>query len=141
MDPGAGVDDLVSRVTLHVPRAAILHGYCLPFVVLYVAWFYCWIFVYVLDEYLEVGWLVMAAIGVLQVLVSLSCYWSVHARTLLTCASQPDPLVAVYAKVVPTANNGSAKLVTLHREKVGCKLIDNNVLIPHKYLFFYCRMN
>ena len=113
------IDDLVSRVSLHVPLPSLVHGYALPFVLLYGAWFYCWIFVYGVDEYLEAGWIVLAAIALLQILVSLSCYWSVHVRTFLTCANDPDSLAAVYAKVVPTPNNGSPKLVTLQKERVG----------------------
>lgn len=112
------VDDLVKNVSLHVPLPALVHGYVLPFVFLYAAWFYGWVFVYGVEDYLEAGWIVLAAIAVVQILVSLSCYWSVHVRTFLTCSKESDPLVALYAKVVPTPNNGSPKLIRLTKERV-----------------------
>ena len=112
------LDDLVQKVTLHNPLPTVIHGYSLPFVFLYGIWFYCWVFVYGTEEYFEAGWIVLAGIGIVQILVSLSCYWSVHVRTLLTCVTTTNPLEATYAKVVPTPNNGSSQLVFLKRSKV-----------------------
>jgi len=117
-DVSRNLDDLVHKVTLHNPIPTILHGYSLPFIFLYAAWAYFLTFVYGIDEYLEPGCIVLAGIGLIQILVSLSCYWSVHVRTFLTCTSQNTPLDAIYAKVVPTANNGSSKLVNIRKERV-----------------------
>nr|CAG4634605.1 EOG090X00J5 [Alona affinis] len=111
------LDDLVQKVTLHNPLPTILHGYSLPFIALYGLWFYVWVFVYGVEEYLEPGWIALAGIGLIQVLVSLSCYWSVHVRTFLTCTNATDPTQATYAKVVPTPNNGSSQLVRIHKER------------------------
>ena len=112
------LDDLVHKVTLHNPLPQIVHGYSLPFIFLYSAWFYCWVFVYGVEEYNEAGWIILASIGLIQVLVSLSCYWSVNVRTFLTCVNATNPLQAIFAKVVPTPNNGSSQLVKIHKEKV-----------------------
>jgi manganese-transporting P-type ATPase len=120
------VDDLVKQVSLHIPLPTFVHGYFLPFIVLYGAWLYAWIFIYGIDQYLEAGFIVLATIALIQILVSLSCYWSVHVRTFLTCAKEPNPLVAVYAKVVPTPNNGSSKLVKLQKERVS---FENGIMI------------
>lgn len=111
-------DELVQTVTLHIPRPTLLHGYSWPFIFLYGAWFYLWVFVYGVDEHPEAGWLALAGIGIAQILVSLSCYWSVHVRTFLTCSNTDDPSKAVLAKVVPTPNNGSSKLVVIQKTRV-----------------------
>nr|CAG4647645.1 EOG090X00J5 [Moina brachiata]SVE92838.1 EOG090X00J5 [Moina brachiata] len=110
-------DELVQKVSLHIPLPTLIHGYSLPFIFLYGAWFYLWVFVYGVEEHLEAGWLALAVIGIIQILVSLSCYWSVHVRTLLTCSTTDDPLKAVLAKVIPTPNNGSSQLVFIRKSK------------------------
>jgi cation-transporting ATPase 13A1 len=117
LDVVKNLDDLVHKVTLHSPIPTIFHGYSLPFIFLYSVWLYCWIFVFGVDEYQEAGWIVLASIGLIQVLVSLSCYWSVHVRTFLTCVNSANLLQAIFAKVIPTPNNGSSQLVKLHKEK------------------------
>ena len=118
VDVSKNLDDLVQKVSLHSPFPTITHGYSLPFIFLYGLWFYLWVFVYGVQEYPEAGWITLAGIGLIQILVSLSCYWSVHIRTFLTCASTSNPLEAIYVKVVPTPNNGSSKLVAIQRTKV-----------------------
>ena len=112
------LDELVQKVSLHNPLPTIIHGYSLPFIFLYGVWFYCWVFVYGVEEYQEAGWIALAGIGLIQVLVSLSCYWSVHVRTFLTCANTSNPLEATYVKVVPTPNNGSSQLVFIRKSRV-----------------------
>lgn len=118
IDVSKSLDELVQKVTLHKPLPIILHGYSLPFIFLYGAWFYLWVFVYGVEEFQEAGWIALAGIGLIQVLVSLSCYWSVHVRTFLTCSSISNPLEATFAKVVPTPNNGSSQLVHLQASRV-----------------------
>lgn len=118
VDVSKRLDELVQKVSLHTPLPVIIHGYSFPFIILYGVWFYLWVFVYGVEEFQEAGWIALAGIGLVQVLVSLSCYWSVHVRTFLTCSNISDPLKATYAKVVPTPNNGSSQLVPLHRSKV-----------------------
>nr|CAG4649072.1 EOG090X00J5 [Scapholeberis mucronata]SVE93441.1 EOG090X00J5 [Scapholeberis mucronata] len=117
VDVSKRLDELVQKVSLHTPLPVIIHGYSFPFIILYGVWFYLWVFVYGVEEFQEAGWIALAGIGLIQVLVSLSCYWSVHVRTFLTCSNISDPLKATYAKVVPTPNNGSSQLVPLHRSK------------------------
>ncbi|XP_034230905.1 manganese-transporting ATPase 13A1 [Thrips palmi] len=108
------VDDLVQSVTLHTPRPLLLHGYVFPFLVLYPAWLYGWLFVYGVSDHLEAGFTGLAALGVVQVLICLFCHWSVHVRCFLTCGTVKDFRKAEVAKVVPTDNNGSSELVRVH---------------------------
>ncbi|XP_023721826.2 manganese-transporting ATPase 13A1 [Cryptotermes secundus] len=111
------VDDLVQSVSLHIPRQFLLHGYILPFLTLYGSWLYVWFFIYGIEEYYEAGLIGVAVIGLLQILSCLCCHWSVHVQCFLTCKSAKDPLKAKVAKVVPTANNGSSELVSVHHYK------------------------
>jgi len=76
-----------------------------------------WFVVYGYEEWLEAGAVIGAVLVIINILVILSCYWSVHFLALMTC-SKVDPknsLVAEWAKVVPTENNGSPELVKLAR--------------------------
>ena len=83
MSPG---DDLVRRVTLHRHRHWLLHGHVAPFAVAYVAWAYAALFVMDGLQHKEPCFIALAAIGVLQILLCLSCHWSVHVLTAMTCA-------------------------------------------------------
>lgn len=80
-----GVDDLVLSVTLYNSSPLLFHGYVGPFVILYSIWFYVWAFTYGVSEYFEAGMIVVACIGILQILTCLFCHWSVHIRCLLSC--------------------------------------------------------
>ncbi|KAL1123867.1 hypothetical protein AAG570_001637 [Ranatra chinensis] len=111
------VDELVQSVTLHRVRPLFFQGTIFPFVVPYLAWFYCWFFVYGFEEFSEGGFIGTAVIALLQVLACLGCYWSVHVQCFLTCSRAARPEQAELAKVVPTENNGSSELVTIHHPK------------------------
>jgi len=111
------IDDLVQSVSLHIPRQFLFHGYILPFLTLYGCWLYGWFFVYGVEEYYEAGLIGVAVIGLVQILSCLCCHWSVHVQCFLTCKSERDPLKSKVAKVIPTANNGSSELVSVHHYK------------------------
>jgi cation-transporting ATPase 13A1 len=83
VEPG---DELVRYVALYRHRHWVLHGYAAPFVFFYAAWIYFWFTSLGLNEHWEGGFIGMAAIGIVQVLVCLSCYWSVHVLAWMTCA-------------------------------------------------------
>ncbi|KAK9509934.1 hypothetical protein O3M35_004821 [Rhynocoris fuscipes] len=108
------VDDLVQSVTLHKLRPIIFHGTIFPFIFPYLGWFYCWIFVYGMEEFSEAGFVGTAVIAVVQILSCLCCYWSVHVQSFLTCKKTNSPQDAELVKVIPTEHNGSSELVTLH---------------------------
>ncbi|XP_059481282.1 endoplasmic reticulum transmembrane helix translocase [Neocloeon triangulifer] len=113
MAQGQSVDELVRSVGLYVPRPLVLHGYVLPFLLLYSGWFYCWLAVFDSDLAFEIGYICLAVIGLLQLLTVLCCHWSVHVKCALTCRKEKDPFRATVAKVVPTENNGSSELIAL----------------------------
>lgn len=81
------IDDLVQSVSLHVPRRLLFHGYILPFLIIYGVWVYYWLFVFGTEEHFEAGLIVLAVIGLLQILSCLFCHWSVHVQCFLTCRS------------------------------------------------------
>ena len=63
-------------------------------------------------------WLVYVASAVfMQVLLFLSCQWSISVNCLLAFKAVARPENAVYVKVVPTKNNGSAELRPLNKRK------------------------
>lgn len=112
------LDDLVQSVTLYSNVNTLFHGYILPFLVIYLGWIYVWCGVYGFWEFYEGGCVGLAVVGCIQILSCLCCHWSVHVRCLLTCKWEKDISKATLAKVVPTANNGSAELLRLHHTKV-----------------------
>lgn len=87
MAVGRRIDELVERVSLHVPRPAIFHGTVFPFIIVYGTWAYIWYFVYGTEEFSEAGLVGVAVIGLIQILSCLCCYWSVHVQCFLTCRS------------------------------------------------------
>ncbi|XP_071154994.1 endoplasmic reticulum transmembrane helix translocase-like [Mytilus edulis] len=112
----AAINDEIQSISCHNIRPLFLHGYIGPFVILYAIWLYSWIFIYGLESYFEAGLIVLAIIGLLQILVSLFCVWSVDVRCSLTCSKVKHPDDAAWLKVVPTTNNGSTEFVKLHKE-------------------------
>ncbi|XP_045768267.1 endoplasmic reticulum transmembrane helix translocase [Maniola jurtina] len=113
----SSLDDLVQYTQLFKPVATILQGTVLPFLVIYPIIFYCWIFVYGFDDNFEAGFVTVAVLATIQILICLCCYWSVHIQCFLSCTPVKDPLQAEIVKVVPTANNGFSEIVKLHHTK------------------------
>ncbi len=110
-------DELVSRVSLHRQRHWLFHGHVAPFAVFYAAWAYVWAFVLDYSELPEACAISAAVLGLLQVLVVLSCHWSVHVLVASTCSKVKTPDEATVAKVVPTPNNGFSEVVKLRKEE------------------------
>ncbi|XP_055331769.1 endoplasmic reticulum transmembrane helix translocase-like isoform X2 [Paramacrobiotus metropolitanus] len=65
----------------------------------------------------ELAMILLAGIGLLQILTVLACVWSVNIRAALTCVKENDPQRATVAQVIPQPNNGSAELVRLYRQR------------------------
>lgn len=114
-------DELVQSVSLHIERHWLLHSYVCPFVPLYSCWIYAWFFGITdfgpLVDNQEAGIISLVVVFLAQVLVVLTCHWSVHFMGWSTCSKVSDPTQATVAKFVPTANNGSAELIKIHKGK------------------------
>ncbi|CAG5056592.1 unnamed protein product [Parnassius apollo] len=113
----SSLDDLVQYTQLFKPIATVLQGTVLPFLIIYPIIFYFWIFVYGFEENFEAGFVTVAVVAVIQILICLCCYWSVHIQCFLSCTAVKDPIQAEIVKVVPTSNNGSSEIVRLHHTK------------------------
>lgn len=111
------VDQLVQSITTYTIKPVWAHIYAGPFVAFYLFWIYIWYSVYGFMEYWELGCIVMAIIGILQVLTVLFCYWFVSVNCLLTASYERSVDKASSVKVVPTPNNGWAELLPLRRTK------------------------
>ncbi|XP_064457575.1 endoplasmic reticulum transmembrane helix translocase-like [Ornithodoros turicata] len=135
--PTGSVDELVHHVSLHTPLHFLSDGCISPFVVLYGVWFYTWTSVYGVSDYYEPGLIALAVIGVVHILTCLFCHWSVHVRCFLSYRKEKDPLKATFAKVIPTANNGSSELVPLHVKKLEGQPEPDVWIIFQKTKYFY----
>lgn len=82
----SSVDELVQYIQLFRPVATIFQGTILPFVIIYPIVFYGWIFVYGFNENFEAGFVTVAVIAIIQILICLCCYWSVHVQCFLSCS-------------------------------------------------------
>ncbi|XP_044750487.1 endoplasmic reticulum transmembrane helix translocase [Coccinella septempunctata] len=111
------LDDLIQSVSLYTRKSTLLHFYIFPFLIFHSLWIYFWIGILGLNEFYEGGLIVVAGIGCAQILCVLACYWSVHVNCFFTCNKASTPHIATVVKVVPTLNNGSSELVSLHHSK------------------------
>jgi len=80
------LNDEIESVSLYKLRPLVLHGYVLPFVLLYCVWAYVWLAVLGFSDFVEAGFIGFVIIGLLQVVCSLLCHWFVSVRCLLTCS-------------------------------------------------------
>ncbi|RVE53320.1 hypothetical protein evm_002153 [Chilo suppressalis] len=113
----SSLDDLVHYTQLFRPVPTVLQGTVLPFLIVYPLVFYSWIAVYGFEENFEAGFVTVAVVATIQILICLCCYWSVHIQCFLSCSAVKDPIQAEIVKVVPTSNNGFSEIVKLHHTK------------------------
>ena len=83
-------------------RPPLLHGYIAPFLLLYLAWLYTWFVHFGFEEWLEAGYISGAGLVLCNVLVILSCHWSVAIMATMTCnrVSERDAIMAEWAQVI-----------------------------------------
>uniref|UniRef100_A0A1I8ELJ2 Cation-transporting ATPase n=3 Tax=Wuchereria bancrofti TaxID=6293 RepID=A0A1I8ELJ2_WUCBA len=112
------VDQLIDSYVPYTVKPIIAHAYAGPFIFLYGGWAYLWFSVYGMNEYWELGCIIMASIGILQILTVLFCNWFVNVHCLLTCSYESNVERATVVKVVPTPNNGWTEVVPLRRTKL-----------------------
>ena len=70
-----------------------------PWLIVYVAIAYVWLFVFGAEEFLDVGRILVCVAAFFHALIFLSCQWSVHVKCALTCSVQTDPYKAELVKV------------------------------------------
>ena len=82
-------------------RPPLLHGYIAPFIILYLVWLYTWFVHFGFEEWLEAGYISGAGLVLCNVLVILSCHWSVAIMATMTCnrVSERDAIMAEWAQV------------------------------------------
>jgi cation-transporting ATPase 13A1 len=107
------VSEDVESISLLVRRPVWLHYYIAPFIAIYALWFYAAIAWLGFPEHVELTFISLAVIGILQLLMSLACFWSVHINCAFTCRKEGDVYMATHVKVIPTPNNGFPELVPL----------------------------
>lgn len=110
-----GKDDELDYIQLYNVKPTFFHFYVGPWLLIYGLIAYVWLFVFGLEEFLDVGRILFCVAAFLHALVFLSCQWSVHVKCALTCSVEPDPYQAEFVKVVPLPNNGSPEVVKLVR--------------------------
>ena len=74
----------VQSISLYKPRIVLLHGYVLPFIILYVALLVGWVVTFEGLEHVEALFISVAVIAAANLVTCLFCVWSVHVRCALT---------------------------------------------------------
>lgn len=110
------LNDEIQSIKPYKFRPFLLHLNIFPFFLGYLVWFIVWLNYFGAAEYPELGLIVTACIAILQVVTCLFCYWFVEFRVLMQCSRVDNPEHAQVVQVTPTANNGFAELVYLHRK-------------------------
>ncbi|KAA3676480.1 uncharacterized protein DEA37_0000046 [Paragonimus westermani] len=73
----------IASVELYDAKSPFFHGYVFPFVLLYAVWLGIWFTSLGFVDYFELGLIVTAVIGVVQILICLFCHWFVEFRCLM----------------------------------------------------------
>ncbi|KAH8861205.1 Manganese-transporting ATPase 13A1 [Schistosoma japonicum] len=107
----------IASVELYNLRPTLFHGYILPFVLMYSFWIGYWTNVLGFQEHMELGLIVIATIGFVQIITCLCCHWFVGFKCLMTCKKQSSVAVSEYVKVVPTPNTGYPMIVRIEKQK------------------------
>lgn len=121
-------DELVQSITCYNPKHLLLHYYLSPFICLYSFLIYHWFDKYQGRHVNEINielWFLYVGLSVFsQLLLFLSCQWSVSVNCLLAFRKSSNPETATYVKVVPVKNNGSTELRLLKKRR---NIIDNRL--------------
>lgn len=127
------LNDEIESINPYRFRHFLLHINIGPFFLAYIVWFITWTQYLGVENFPEIGLIVTGGLGVFQVVTCLFCYWFVGFRCLMQCNQVLNPEDAEVVQVTPTANNGFAELVYLHRKY---NMSDNTFNLPEKVIWF-----
>ena len=80
------ISEELQSIELYKTTHVTSHAYVAPFVLIHSIFFPLWIFKFGFFENFEIGCIILAVLGVIQVLVCLACHWSIHIRASFTCS-------------------------------------------------------
>ena len=132
------INDEIESIRPYRFRPLLLHLNIGPFFAAYLVWLGAWVSYLGVDEYPELGLIVTACIAIAQVVTCLFCYWFVEFRVLMQCTRVSDAEKAEVVQVTPTANNGFAELVYLHRKFILKDSLSTSSMLdePEKVIWF-----
>ncbi|KAG0356925.1 hypothetical protein BG005_004114 [Podila minutissima] len=108
---------LIKASSLHSRLPRSQHAYVWPFVFLYPAWTFIYLFRY--DEWIrseEITFVTLGSLLTLNSLLFLTCQWSVSIKASLTCKKESDPTKANVIRIIPEQHHGLGALCDLHHE-------------------------
>ncbi|KAG0334874.1 hypothetical protein BG000_007965 [Podila horticola] len=108
---------LIKASSLHSRLPRSQHAYVWPFVFLYPAWTFIYLFRY--DEWIrseEITFVTLGLLLILNSLLFLTCQWSVSIKASLTCKKESDPTKANVIRIIPEQHHGLGALCDLHHE-------------------------
>lgn len=109
----SSVDDLVQYTQLFKSVATVFQGTIFPFLIIYPVVFYSWIFVYGFEDNFEAGFVTVAVVAIVQILICLCCYWSVHIQCFLSCSSVSNCHVKQLVFFISEWSNNNTYMVSL----------------------------
>ncbi|KAG0089409.1 hypothetical protein BGZ93_009872 [Podila epicladia] len=108
---------LIKASSLHSRLPRSQHAYVWPFVFLYPAWTFIYLFRY--DEWIrseEITFITLGSLLTFNSLLFLTCQWSVSIKASLTCKKESDPTKANVIRIIPEQHHGLGALCDLHHE-------------------------
>ncbi|KAG0348881.1 hypothetical protein BG004_003832 [Podila humilis] len=110
----------IKASSLHSRLPRSQHAYVWPFVFLYPAWIFVYLFRY--DEWIrseEITFVTLGSLLTINALLFLTCQWSVSIKASLTCKKESDAAKANVIRVIPEQHHGLGALCDLHHEQNG----------------------
>ncbi|KAL7749695.1 putative cation-transporting ATPase 1 [Sorochytrium milnesiophthora] len=107
----------VAASSLHTLRDRLYHLYVLPFLLVYTAWTYLYLFQY--DRWFgarDYTFLSLVLLVTLNALTFLAGQWSVTAKAFLTASKESDPHKAKMIRIVAAEHQGTSALCKLEQQ-------------------------
>ena len=105
----------VKSSSLHVALPLWFRLNVTPFLISYMICFWGYFFNY--EAWEDIPLFVVPVLAIIQGLSILSCFWSVHIHSFLSCRSVNEVKSGVWVKIVPKANKGASTFVPVQFRK------------------------